>query len=212
MTSLDEALAITEDLQEITVVGTPPGHTVIPGQEIGVFDFFGTDNDFFGGEIGYETEWERCRWSLSLLTKIAIGGTRQRVAIAGSTVLDDGIAPVVSNNGGLLTQNYNHPDGFNVGNIGNYERNEFTMIPEIGLTLGYNITPRFKATFGYSLLYWSNVVRPGDQIDLDVNANLLRRDGVPDPDTIVVDDHPRFVFRQSDVWIQGLNFGGEYTW
>ncbi|MGI9428364.1 MAG: BBP7 family outer membrane beta-barrel protein, partial [Bythopirellula sp.] len=114
--------------------------------------------------------------------------------------------------GGLLTQNFAHPDGFNVGNIGVFERDEFSMIPEVGLTLGYNVTPRLKVTGGYSLLYWSNVVRPGDQIDLDVNANLLRRDGVPDPDTIVRDDHPRFVFRQTDLWAQGLNFGAEYTW
>jgi len=88
------------------------------------------------------------------------------------------------------------------------------MIPEIGFTLGYNLTKRLKLTTGYTLLYWSNLVRPGDQIDLDVNANLLPRNngGTPDPATIVPGDHPRFVFRQTDLWAQGLNLGAEYTW
>jgi hypothetical protein len=55
-------------------------------------------------------------------------------------------------------------------------------------------------------------VRPGDQIDLDVNGNLLNRNGTPDPATIVPGDHPRFDFRQTDLWAQGLNLGAEYTW
>ena len=43
-------------------------------------------------------------------------------------------------------------------------------MPEIGFTLGYDLTSRLKATVGYTLLYWSNVARPGDQIDLNVDS------------------------------------------
>ena len=203
-TSLDESLQVVEDLQEIPTTA---------GDEIDVQDRFETENDFLGGEIGYETSWRLRRWSLRLLSKVAIGNTKQRVNISGFTD-NDGLNPVRSA-GGLLTQSF-QLDGqtVNVGNIGTYERDEFSMIPEVGFTLGYNITPRLKLTGGYTLLYWSNILRPGNQIDLDVNGNLLRRDPVLPSNTALVvrDDHPRFEFHQTDLWAQGLNLGAEYTW
>ncbi len=216
--NLDESIQITEDLQEFTSITTNPPTL---GNSIDVFDRFATENEFMGGEIGYETEWEHQRWSLNFLSKLAIGNTRQRVRVTGSTTIDDGLGTVSVTDGGLLTQRFVHPgadliagnaDDFVVGNIGDYKRDEFSMIPEIGLTLGYNLTQRLKLTGGYTLLYWSNVLRPGDQIDLDVNGNLLNRNGTPDPATIVQGDHPRFVFHQTDLWLHGLNLGAEYTW
>jgi len=217
-TSLDESLRVTEDLQEFLAI--PPAATVL-GNELDVFDDFTVDNDFVGGEIGYETEWEYRRWSLNVLSKLAIGNTRQRVSINGATTIDDNAGTVETTAGGLLTQSFNHPgvdgiaataDDFFVGNIGNFERDEFSMIPEIGFTVGYDLTRRLKLTGGYTLIYWSNIVRPGDQIDLDVNGNLLQRNGSPDPTTIVPGDHPRFVFHQTDLWAHGLSLGAEYTW
>ncbi len=201
-TNLDESIRIVEDLQDLTA----------PVSQLDVIDSFATENEFMGGEIGYETDWRYRRWSLGFLTKVAIGNTRQRVDINGSTVINDVAANPPDNIGGLLAQRYVLTDGTVVGNIGTYERDEFSMIPEIGLTAGYNLTPRLKLTAGYTLLYWSNIVRPGDQIDLDVNANLLPRDGGPDVDTVVAGDHPRFEFRQTDLWASGVNFGAEYTW
>ncbi len=204
--SLDESLGIREDL---LVVDAPTGATSPNGTTFVVNDLFETRNDFVGGEVGFMMEWERRRWSLGFLSKVAIGNTRQRVDISGSTSVD-GAAAV---DGGLLAQRYVHPDGFTVGNIGRYERDEFSMIPELGATLGYQVTPRLKLTVGYTLLYWSNVVRPGDQIDFDVNGNLIPSDNlVVDPDQIVNGDHPLFVFRQTDLWAQGINLGGEYRW
>ncbi|NOZ39903.1 MAG: BBP7 family outer membrane beta-barrel protein, partial [Planctomycetes bacterium] len=201
-TNLNESIRITEDLQTLTA----------PISQLDVIDSFATENEFIGGEIGYETDWRFNRWSLRFLTKVAIGNTRQRVDINGSTVIDDVAVNPPDNIGGLLAQRYVLPDGTVVGNIGTYERDEFSMIPEIGLTAGYNLTPRLKLTAGYTLLYWSNIVRPGEQIDLDVNANLLPRDGGPGVDTVVAGDHPRFEFRQTDLWATGVNFGAEYTW
>ena len=202
-TNLDESLRVVEDLQEIPTA---------TGAEIDVQDLFETENNFLGGEIGYETSWRLRRWSLRLLSKVAIGNTQQRATISGFTN-NDGQNPARTT-GGLLTQNITLSDGSVVGNIGTFERDEFSMIPEIGFTLGYNLTPRLKLTGGYTLLYWSNVLRPGDQIDLDVNGNFLERDPVPPANTplIVRDDHPRFDFHQTDLWAQGVNFGAEYTW
>ena len=197
---LEEGVFILEDLQEIG------------GQETTfiVSDNFATQNDFFGGEFGYLVEWQRRRWTLEFLSKLAIGNTRQRVAINGYTIPDGQDPPDV---GGLLAQRVefsNNGTQLVAGNIGAYERNEFSVIPQVGLTLGYFVTPRLRLTTGYSLFYWSNVVRPGDQIDLDVNGTFIPSLNVtPQP---VVDDHPRFAFRQNDLWAHGFNFGGELRW
>ena len=211
-TGLDESLQVFEDL-EVIEVGNPN-----IGDQIDVLDRFETENDFFGGEIGFVNEWEHRRWSLRMLSKVAIGNTNQRVSINGSTTTN--LLP--PSQGGLLTQRFvlnNGPDGLLgtpddviVGNIGDFERDEFSMIPELGLTAGYQLNQRMKLTAGYTLLYWSNIVRPGDQISLDVNANLLPRNGAPPAGTVVLDDEPRFVFRQTDLWAHGLNFGAELTW
>ena len=71
-----------------------------------------------------------------------------------------------------------------------------------------------KATFGYSLLYLSQVARPGDQIDAsgqaagstNVNVNPSQLSGgdltgVPSP-------QHRFI--TTDFWAQGLSFGLDY--
>ena len=200
--SLDENLTVTEDLQT----------QAAPISQIDVIDSFGTENDFLGGEIGYETDWKYRRWSLNFLSKIAIGNTRQRARNTGVTFVDGTEVNPPNNTGGLLVQNTVLASGAVVGNAGTFERDEFTMIPELGLTLGYDLTRRLKLTAGYTVLYWGNVLRPGDQIDIDVNGNLIPRDGGPPAGTVVGGDAPRFEFNQTDVWAQGLNLGAEYTW
>lgn len=217
--NLDERISITEDLQEITVVTGP---TITLGDEIVVFDDFQVENNFYGGEIGYETQWKHKRWSFNLLTKVAIGNVNQKASINGYTDIDDGTGPVRFN-GGLLTQGLllDGPDGIAgneddiyVGNIGEYERDQFTMIPEIGFTLGYDVTQRLKLNAGYTVVYWGNVIRPSDLIDLYVNANFLNKNPAEGADSTVIvrGDGPNFDFFQSDLWAHGINLGAEYTW
>lgn len=188
---LNENLGISEDLIE---TGDPPQTTFL------VNDGFGTSNEFVGGELGFLWEWEHRRWSLELLSKLAIGNTRQHVMIAGSTTRDqnDG-GGAETRSGGLLALD---------SNIGNYDRDAFSVIPEVGLTAGYLLTDRLRFTFGYTLLYWSRVVRPGDQIDFEVNPTLLPFSAA-DP---VPPARPQFVFRDTDFWGQGVNFGFDYRY
>ena len=57
-----------------------------------------------------------------------------------------------------------------------YHRNDFAMVPELGATLGLDLTARLRLTAGYSLIYWSKVVRAGDQVDINVNHPAIGRD------------------------------------
>jgi hypothetical protein len=181
-----------------------PGSQVLAeGTVVQASDVFGASNEFHGIELGIAAQTQYCRWSLEGLAKIALGGTRSRVAIDGATTITVPGETPVTTQGGLLAQ---------PTNIGRFSQSTFSAIPELGLTLGCNITNRTKATFGYSLLYWSQVARPGDQIDrgqvagsTNVNVNVNpsqfsggQLTGVPSP-------QHRFI--TTDYWAQGLTLG-----
>ena len=89
-------------------------------------------------------------------------------------------------------------------NIGSYNHNGFTVVPELQLKLGYDFTPTVRLTFGYDVIYWSRVARPGEQVDLAVNTS--QASGQP----LVGAPVPRFVFHETDLWVQGISVGGEW--
>ena len=75
------------------------------------------------------------------------------------------------------------------------------------MTFGYQIAPRVRVLVGYTVVYWSNVVRPGEQIDLNVNTDLL-------PPAIDTDGlmAPSFAFNDTSFWAQGINLGLDWRW
>jgi len=184
---LREGLNIREDLTSLD--SNNPGSFLIE-------DSFDAFNQFNGVELGVQWMGRRGYWSLETIMRVNFGNTKQSLTIDGSTRSPQN-GPV--NSGGLLAQ----PGR----NIGVYDRNEFAMVPELGATIGYQLTQRMKVNFGYTFLYWSNVVRPGDQIDTTVNPNLF-------PPAIAANTFsgPAFAVRETDYWVQGLSIGGEYRW
>ncbi|MCA9220398.1 MAG: BBP7 family outer membrane beta-barrel protein, partial [Planctomycetales bacterium] len=59
---------------------------------------------------------------------------------------------------------------------------------------------------GYEFLFWSDVARPGSQIDLAVNDTQF------DGGTLNGAARPRFPFEQGYLWAQGLNLGLDYRY
>jgi hypothetical protein len=195
---LNEDLGITENL---TTLATAPSPPFIPGETITVFDGFGTRNNFYGGQIGARGEWYRGRWFVNVLGKVALGDTHQEVSVNGTTdFVDPGVAPV-RQQGGLLAL---------PTNIGVYSRDQFSVVPEIGFNIGRQLTDHLRLFAGYTLLYWTNVVRPGDQIDSGVNPTQLPTATGPSP--LVGDARPAFAFHNTDLWAQGINLGAEFRW
>ena len=187
---LKDRLVITEDLTSLD--------PELPGQW-DINDRFETKNEFSGVELGTVWEGGRRRWTWELLTKMALGNVRQKVFINGGTTVTPLVGESQSLTGGLLAQRTN---------IGSYKRDEFAVVPEISATLGYRLTPRLLATFGYTFIYWSQVVRPGDQVDLDLNPDLLPPEAEPFTGPL----RPAFAFQDTDFWTQGLRLGLDYRW
>jgi hypothetical protein len=159
-----------------------------------IFDSFDSENQFHGGEIGLAYRRRMDRWSLEILGKLALGNTTSWVRVDGSTVttLPDGTSG--SFPGGLLAQQTN---------IGYYEQNRFSVMPEFGVTLGWNLTCKLRATFGYSFIYWNNVIRAQNQIDRSLSQIP------PAPPTGA--QRPVVSMDQTDFWVQGMNFGLDYS-
>lgn len=186
---LDESIQTREQLQ---LLGTGASGS------FDIIDRFETRNQFNGTELGFIWQGRRGWWSLDALMRMGIGNVHQTVTISGSSqIVDNGTASNFDT--GFLAQRTN---------IGTYDRDRFTIVPELGLTLGYQMTRRLRLNMGYSLIYWGNVVRPGDQVDLDVNPNLLAPEVTPFTGAL----RPQFTFNETDYWVQGLSFGAEFRW
>src|SRR5262249_27422423 len=146
---LDEALQVAE--AQYRLLG---GGTVLQA------DRFSTQNRFYGAQLGMQVGTSMGRFSLDLKGKVALGNTHEMVDITGATLTNNGRG-LQLRQGGLLAQ---------PTNIGRRSRDVFGVIPEVGVTLGYQVTDYFRVFAGYNFLYWNNVVRPGSQIDRSINV------------------------------------------
>ena len=140
--------------------------------------------------------------------KIALGDTHEVADIDGSTLTT---TPYIGNDGNTYLHTQFDRGGLltAVTNIGNHFMDAFAVVPEFNGTLAYQLTPRLQATFGYSFIYISRVLRAGDQIDFNVNPNLAFGGTGPAGGNL---NHPAFAFNQTSFWAQGLNFGLNYSW
>jgi hypothetical protein len=164
-------------------------------------DQFATSNSFFGGQVGVRTGYGLRRLNLELSGKLAFGVNQERVEINGSTTY-------------LARRTNSAPVGFGFAggvlalptNIGHYARNKFTFFPEGSVRLSYALKGHLSAFVGYELLYLTNVLRPGEQIDRTVNPFLI-----PLELSFEVNNfppfRPSFSFKDSSFWAQGLMTG-----
>lgn len=185
--SLGDNLTISEDLATIPAPGT-----------FNLQDTFHTQNEFHGAEFGMLLQTRRGRWTMDWVSRIAVGSTNATSTISGQTIIDDGRGSV-THQGGLLAQS---------SNIGTYDTSDFAVVPELGVNLGFDLTPRFRVLVGYTMIYWSRVLRAGDQIDREINPNLIP----PATSPLVGPLRPEQNFVWNDFWAQGLSIGLEGQW
>ena len=189
---LSDSLSIQEQL---VVLNAPPTAT---GTQINVTNNFRTRNCFNGTEIGLIADYYYCRWSLEFSAKMSMGWNHEVAFINGSTVVTTPDGSMTGNEGGLLALDTN---------IGSYSRDAFVVIPEFGVQLGYQFTERLRGFVGYDFLYWAQVARAGDQVNLNVNDQNL-----PPPLPHPANNDPTFSFNSTAFSAQGIrlpNIGSE---
>jgi hypothetical protein len=202
-------VTLTEDLTVSQATVLLPGGSVgglgsqvlgVP-TNVGIFDKFGVDNNFYGGQIGAMWEYNSSSFFVNGLVKLAIGGVHEDINIGGSSSTSGGGTTARSSAGGLLAL---------ASNSGSTQHDEFAFVPELGLNLGYQFTPMFRAYVGYTFIWWSDVARPGDLINRNINPSL-----VPTSFTFgtnPVPAEPTRSIHQSEFWAQGFNVGVEFRY
>ncbi len=180
------------------------------GSTLTTFDGFQAQNHFYGSQLGGRLEWTLGPLTIGALGKVALGDNQELVRVVGTSSLTTpggaalpigGTAvafPVASTTtvpGGVLAQS---------SNIGDHFRNQFAVVPEVDLQVSYQITNWLEVHVGYSFLYWSSVVRPGDLVDRTVEAGQVPTDPLFGTAT---GTRPAFQFHSTDYWAQGVNFG-----
>jgi hypothetical protein len=191
---LDESLIITE-----TGTATPPGG----GNPVtaSLTDSFHTNNNFYGFQIGMAAHKQWGPWSADILLKVASGPTVSTVEAIGANDF------AVNRNIGLFVQD---------SNSGTHGTTRWSIVPEVNLNVGYQLTPRMRVHVGYTGIYWPNVLRPGDQIDPIIDVTKVPvPPGFPAPAFQPLppsDPHPVIPFRRADYWAQGLSVGLTIKW
>lgn len=183
---LRDALSVSQNLRSAS--------TNLP-VNLATTDQFKTTNEFNGLQLGMIHRMLLQRAWLESSLRVAIGNNNQTLQVGGNTSVEQ--QGVVENfSGGLLAQRTNS---------GTRSRDEFTMVPEVGLRLGVRLTDRFHANIGYSILYLPNVIRASEQIDRDINPGLIPEEDNPLTGAL----RPRVLWTQTDYLAHGLHFGGE---
>lgn len=186
----DENLQINQNL-------FPTSANFVAGTQIANEDTFATRNSFNGIDLGLHTFFSRGALSVDVLTKVAVGRLERQVKIGGSDVLTvPGSAPVISL-GGVLAQ---------TSNIGSNRTHQYTLLPELGLNVGYKLMDHLTLRLGYDFLVLGQVARANESVDFNVNPNLFpRANGAGGP------NFPAFLNPRADVWLQAISLGAEFS-
>ena len=157
---------------------------------------FEIDNEFRGGQFGFRMVRPSCTdWSWEFTAKLGLGNTNKRAVVRGVTSTTDAAGTTTGSQAGLLAQGTN---------IRTLEQDDFTTFTEIGFHFRRYLLGDLTFRAGYTMLYWSDVVRAGDMIDRAINTSQIP------PGTLTGDARPNLSLDGSSFFAHGVSFGLEY--
>jgi hypothetical protein len=182
------------------------------GMILNTLDQFDTHNLFYGFQLAARAEYRTGNLFINALAKLALGDMLQIATINGSTATNFFNAPAGGPFSGVPTQIIPGSGIFaQATNFGRTTRHEFEAVPELSFNVGYRFSGGLRAFLGYDLLYLSNVVRPGNQIDRTVTFSQTLQNTIAGNAT-APGDRPVVPMNGSSFWAQGLNFGVEWRY
>lgn len=158
------------------------------------FDSFKTTNRFYGATIGVRGRYSYGPFSAELTGRLGLGVSDEVLTVTGGFYSANYISPYRSGPEGVFAQ---------PANEGRSASTHFAVVPELQAKIGYDVTPWMRLSLGYDLLYDSNVIRPGDQINRNLPKGQTFNQGGVAPSTT----SPTRLFRTTDFLAQGLTLG-----
>jgi hypothetical protein len=191
---LSETFSLDAD---ITGIGVGDEGKSFLGQSGMVSDRFETRNQFYGANLGLRGRFSTGPVSVEMSALVAAGLNHETQKVSGYyTAVNSPFGS--SGPEGIFAQ---------PANEGRTSSDRFAYVPEVQFKLGYAITPSLRATIGYDIIYESNVIRPGDQINRNLPKGQVFNQGL----AAASSTSPTRQFNTTDFFAQGLSMGLEFT-
>lgn len=166
-------------------------------------DKFKVKNNFYGAQIGGSFDYDYCNFFFNLKAKVALGAMCQETDIDGFFTTNEFTGAPQTFDGGFFAL---------PTNIGHHKKTRFSVLPELGVNFGYQVTEYLSLRVGYSGLYVSNVLWAGKLIDRNINPSQSANiDFTPTP-VLVGEASPQPRNKSEGFWAQGLNVGVEFKY
>jgi hypothetical protein len=152
-------------------------------------DLFNTRNIFNGGQIGVAGGRNLGRFSVEGRASVALGNLHRTASIAGFTTTTTDAGANTFNTGFLTAPT----------NIGNYSEDVFAVVPEASVKFSWQATSHLRLNVGFNWLMMNNVLRAGDQVDLNFQSGINVT-------------QPAFLNRDTTVYAYGASAGVEFRY
>jgi hypothetical protein len=201
--NLDQDLTINTTALYNQNLQSFPALMPLAGSRVATDELFATRCNFYGGQFGIGGQFYVLdRIVVDATAKLALGTTHEEIRIEGSTVrvAPGGTTAVAS--GALLAL---------PSNIGHFRRDTFAQVPELSAKASWPVLEHLTLSMGFTALYWSRIVRPGEQIDRGIDVTQIPSfSGAAAPPSGL--NRPAVPFNQTDFWALGLTLGAEVWW
>jgi hypothetical protein len=180
-----------------------PGFASFGGNQIVEHESFAARNHFYGAQFGVRGRMDLETLVVSGYAQLALGATDEEISIRGNQVRTLPGGQTIVSQGALLAL---------PSNIGRFNRDKFSQVPEFGASFEFPIVNHLTLAVGVSALYWSRIVRVEDQLDRGVDVTQIP--SFPGAAGAVPTglNRPAVPFRQSDVWLLGGLISAKVTW
>lgn len=185
--------------EHLQFIGNSP--VITPVTIYNYYDKFHVENNFYGGQIGASFDYNYCSFFLNVKGKVAFGALCQETVIDGFFETSEFTGLVETFNSGFFAE---------PTNIGKHKKTRFSVLPELNVNIGYDVTDNFRLQVGYSVLYVSDVLFAGKQIDRNINPSQSANIDFTDTPVLVGEPSPNAKMRTDSLWAQGLNVGFEF--
>ncbi|MFV0442002.1 MAG: BBP7 family outer membrane beta-barrel protein [Planctomycetaceae bacterium] len=154
-----------------------------------------TNNDYFGGQIGFKTEWANKWFAVGATPKLALGANTYSAAVETRDLRDSPslIDPNNPGNGSVIPNPQD--DGWRLTRI---EKTNWSPAFDLGLHARINLTDWASLHVGYNLIWMHNIARADDVIYYNDN-------GLANSPGVVVQPS------REDLWMKGISIGGQIT-
>lgn len=174
-------------------------------------DYIKVYNHFYGPQIGINSFFRYNNFSVDCNGKLGIGVLHQVANIDAVT----NQTFVIKNSDGITTNVRTSPSRagllYSPYDVGRHSRNQFGLLPELNVKLGYRIFEKLKITAGYDFLLLANSLRASNQSQLIPYTTQMNYSGlnVQQQSSTQSIQIPAFTYNNSTLIINGISFGAQ---